>query len=243
MKNNIQEKPVIISLGGSLIYPEGGLNIEFVKEFKKLIEKEIVNGHRFVIITGGGRLSRTYVKAANKITPINEEEQDWLGIHATRMNAHFIKTVFIDYAQPRINKNPRTKEDLREHFAQGEKVMVAAGWRPGWSTDYVATILAERFNSKKLINLSNIEYLFDKDPNKFDNAREIKEINWTDFRKIVGNKWNPGLNAPFDPIAAKLAQENKMEVAIIGGNNLKSISKYLMGEEFVGSIIKSSKIN
>ena len=238
MKNNTPNKPIIISLGGSLIYPEGGLNVEFVKEFKALIEKEIANGYRFVLITGGGRLSRTYVEAANKITPINDEEQDWLGIHATRMNAHFIKTVFIDYAQPRINKNPRTKADLWEHFAHGEKIMVAAGWRPGWSTDYVATILAERFDSKKLINLSNIEYLFDKDPNKFNDAKKIKEINWADFRKIVGDKWSPGLNAPFDPIASKLAQKNKMEVAIISGQNLNSISQYLAGEEFIGSVIK-----
>jgi len=240
MPNKInKEKIIIISLGGSLIFPEGGLAISFIQNFKSLIEKEIKNGYRFVIITGGGRLSRTYVEAANKITPINEEEQDWLGIHATRMNAHFIKTIFIDYAQPRINKNPRTKADLWEHFAHGEKVMVAAGWRPGWSTDYVATILAERFGAKKLINLSNIEYLFDKDPNKFSDAQKIETINWPDFRKIVGDKWSPGLNAPFDPIAAKLAQKNKMEVAIIGGQDLENVSKYLAGQYFKGSVIKS----
>ncbi len=183
-------------------------------------------------------MSRTYVEAANEITPINEEEQDWLGIHATRMNAHFIKTIFIDYAQPRINKNPRTKADLWEHFAHGEKVMVAAGWRPGWSTDYVATILAERFEAKKLINLSNIEYLFDKDPNKFSDAQKIENINWHDFRKIVGNEWSPGLNAPFDPIAAILAQKNKIEVSIIGGQDLENVSQYLAGKDFDGSIIK-----
>ncbi len=238
MKRKKDEKIVIISLGGSLIYPEGGLAINFIKDFKKLIEKEIENGYRFVIITGGGRLSRNYVNAVTKITTINDEEQDWLGIHATRMNAHFIKTVFLEYAQPRINKNPRTKEDLWKHFENGEKVMIAAGWRPGWSTDYVATILAERFGSKKLINLSNIEYIYDKDPNKFKDAEKIEKITWSDFRKIVGDKWSPNLSAPFDPIASKLAQKNKMEVAIIGGNDLTNVSKYLAGEDFVGSVIK-----
>ena len=238
MNEKHADKMVIVSLGGSLIFPEGGLAINFVKEFKKLIEEEIKNGYRFVIITGGGRLARTYIDAANKITPINDEEKDWMGIHATRMNAHFIKTIFINYAQPRINKNPRTKEDLWEHFKDGEKVMVAAGWRPGWSTDYVATILAERFKAKKLINLSNIEYLFDKDPNKFPDAKKIKEINWNDFREIVGDEWSPGLSAPFDPIAAKLAQKNNMEVAIIGGKDLSNVSKYLAEKEFVGSVIR-----
>jgi uridylate kinase len=239
MTKKQEDKIVIVSLGGSLIFPEGGLAINFVKDFKSLVEKEIENGYRFVIITGGGRLARTYIDAANKVTPINDEEKDWMGIHATRMNAHFIKTVFIDYAQPRINKNPRTKEDLWEHFANDEKVMVAAGWRPGWSTDYVATILAERFNAKKLINLSNIEYLFDKDPKEFPDAKKIKEISWQNFREIVGDEWSPGLNAPFDPIAAKLAQKNEMEVAIIGGGDLTNVSKYLAGEDFVGSVIRN----
>ncbi len=235
------KKPVIISLGGSLIVPERGvINVNFLKKFKILIEEQIKTGQRFVIIAGGGRLSRTYVNALNKITTVDEEEQDWLGIHATRMNAHLVKTIFKKYAQPRINKNPRTKANLWEHFKNGESVMVAAGWRPGWSTDYVATILAERFGSKKLINLSNITYVYDKDPNEFKDAQKVKKINWSDFRKIVGDKWSPGLNAPFDPIAAKLAQENKMEIAIIGGEDLSNVSKYLADEKFTGSIIKGS---
>ncbi len=241
MENTTLRTPIIISLGGSLIVPDRGvINVEFLKKFKALIEKEIAKGQRFVIITGGGRLSRTYVNALNKITTVDEEEQDWLGIHATRMNAHLVKTIFKKYAQPRINKNPRTKKDLWEHFEHGESVMVAAGWRPGWSTDYVATILAERFNSQKLINLSNITYVYNKDPNKFSNAKKVEKINWSGFRKIVGDEWSPGLNAPFDPIAAKLAQKNKMEVAIIGGKDLSNVSKYLAREKFTGSIIKDN---
>ena len=241
MENTTLRTPIIISLGGSLIVPDRGvINVEFLKKFKALIEKEIAKGQRFVIITGGGRLSRTYVNALNKITTVDEEEQDWLGIHATRMNAHLVKTIFKKYAQPRINKNPRTKANLWEHFENGESVMVAAGWRPGWSTDYVATILAERFNSQKLVNLSNITYVYNKDPNKFSNAEKVEKINWSDFRKIVGDEWSPGLNAHFDPIAAKLAQKNKMEVAIIGGKDLSNVSKYLANEKFTGSIIKDS---
>ena len=234
-----KETPIIISLGGSLIAPKRGvINVPFLKKFKILIEKQIKQGKRFVIIAGGGRLSRTYVDALNKITTVDEEEQDWLGIHATRMNAHLVKTIFKKYAQPRINKNPRTKEDLWKHFENGESVMVAAGWRPGWSTDYVATILAERFGAKKLINLSNITYAYDKDPNKFDDAQKIETTTWSNFRKIVGDKWIPGLNAPFDPIASSLAEKNKMEVVIIGGSNLENVTKYLEGKQFEGSTIK-----
>ena len=183
-------------------------------------------------------MARNYIQAAEKIVSIDDEEKDWLGVHATRMNAHFIKTIFKEYAHPRINKNPRTKEDLFKEFKDEEKIMIAAGWRPGWSTDYVATILAERFQAKRLINLSNITYLYDKDPNASFDAKKIEKINWDDFRKIVGDEWDPGMNTPFDPIAAKLAQENGLEVAIIGGYDLENINKYIEGEKFEGSVIR-----
>ena len=234
---NKNGKLVVISLGGSLIVPEE-IDVEFIKNFKEVVEKQIANGFRFVIVTGGGKTARKYIQAAEKVDDIDDEEKDWLGVHATRMNAHFVKTIFKRYAHPRINKNPRTKEDLWKHFTNDEKIMVAGGWRPGWSTDYVATILAERFGATKLINLSNITYLYNKDPNKFADAQKIEKISWADFRKIVGDKWDPGMNAPFDPIASKLAQENNLEVAIIGGDNLNNFKKYLAGEKFEGSVIR-----
>ena len=228
----------IISLGGSLIVPSTGIDYRFLKRFRELIVKEIRKGKKFVIITGGGNTARDYQDAAAKAFKITNDDKDWIGIHSTRLNAHLIKTIFRQYAHPRINKNPRTKADIKKHFAKGEKIMVAAGWRPGWSTDYVATILAERLNTKTVINLSNIKYVYDRDPKKNKNAKKIKEINWTDFRKIVGNKWDPGLNMPFDPVASKHAEELGLKVIIAEGRNIKNLEHIFKGEKFQGTIIE-----
>lgn len=228
---------IVISLGGSLIVPKR-IDWKFLKKFRELIVSEIKKGKRFAIITGGGYAAREYIQGASKVTKLTRDDQDWLGIHTTRLNAHLIKTIFRQYANPRINKNPRTKEDLKSHFENGEGIMVAAGWKPGWSTDYVATIIAERLGAKKLINLSNIKYACDKDPKKYPDAKIIKEINWKNFRKIVGNHWDPGLNMPFDPVASKLAQENNLEVIIAEGKNLKNLKNILEEKEFQGTIIK-----
>ncbi len=228
----------IISLGGSLIVPKAGIDFKFLKKFRELIVGQIKKGERFVIVTGGGQTARQYQEAAVKITKLTNNDRDWIGIHATRLNAHLIKTIFRAYAHPRINKNPRTKADIKKHFAKGEKIMLAAGWHPGWSTDYVSTILAERLRAKTVINLSNIKYAYDKDPNKFKNAKKIKEINWKDFRKIVGSKWDPGLNAPFDPIASKHAEELGLEVIIAEGRSIKNLEKIFNKEKFIGTIIK-----
>jgi uridylate kinase len=226
----------VISLGGSLIVPRH-IDWKFLRKFKDLIIDKIKKGDRFVIVTGGGYAAREYIKAAGKVTKITKDDQDWLGIHATRLNAHLVKTIFRAYAHPRINKNPKTKEDIKKHFSKKESIMVAAGWRPGWSTDYVSAILAQRLGASTIINLSNIKYVCDKDPRIFKNARPIRKISWKDFRRIVGNKWDPGLNAPFDPVASRLAQKLKLKVIIVNGKNLNNLKSCLDGKKFQGTII------
>jgi uridylate kinase len=229
-KDNI----IVISLGGSLIVPDE-IDWGFVKSFKEIIKKRIAKGSRFIIITGGGKLSRRYQDAAVKITDkLTNDDRDWLGIHATRMNAHFIRTIFRANAHPRINKNPN---DLEDFFNFKENILVAAGWRPGFSTDYDAVLLGKYFGVTKIINMSNIDYVCDKDPNKFPDAKKIKTISWPDFQKMVGNIWDPGMNAPFDPIASKLASEAKMEVVILNGKKLKNMENCLEGKKFNGTVI------
>ncbi len=229
--------PTVISLGGSLIVPDK-INWKFLKEFRKLIISRIKKGEKFIIVTGGGGTAREYQNAASKITNLTNDDRDWIGIHTTRLNAHLIKTIFRNYAHPRINKNPRTKENLDVHFKKGEGIMVAAGWRPGWSTDYVATILAERLKAKRLLNLSNVKYVCDKDPNKFKDAKKFENMTWKKFRKLVGNKWEPGANTPFDPVASKHAQEIGLEIVIAEGRNIKNLANILDGKKSIGTIIR-----
>jgi uridylate kinase len=229
-KDNI----IVISLGGSLIVPDE-IDWKFVRNFKDIIKRQIAKGSKFIIITGGGKLARRYQEAAIKVTKkLTDDDRDWLGIHATRMNAHFIRTIFRDNAHPVINKNPN---DLEDFFNFKENILVAAGWRPGFSTDYDAVLLGKYFGVTKIINMSNIDYVCDKDPNKFKDAKKLKNISWADFRTMVGNKWDPGMNAPFDPIASKLASEAKMEVVILNGKKLKNMENCLENKKFNGTAI------
>ncbi len=230
----MSKKIIVISLGGSLIVPDE-IDWEFLQKFKILVEKQIKRGYKFVIITGGGRISRKYQEAASKITKLTNEDRDWLGVHATRMNAQFIRTIFRRHAHQRINTNPHDMEDF---YNFKEDILVAAGWRPGFSTDYDAVVLAKYLKIRKIINFSNIDYVFNKDPGKFPDAQKIERIDWSNFRKIVGDKWSPGMNVPFDPIASKLAQDLKLEVVVMNGKNLRNLENYLDGKIFQGTVIK-----
>ncbi len=229
MKKN---KIVVISLGGSLIVPGEEIDWRFLKKFKNLILKFIKNKKRFILVAGGGFIARKYQKAISKIGVLNNEDKDWIGIHATRLNAHLLRTIFRKFAHPRINKNPYERFDFRE------KILIGSGWRPGVSTDFDAVILAKEYDAGTVINLSNIDYVYNKDPKKFKDAKKIKEISWVDYRNMVGDKWDPGMNVPFDPIASKVANESNMEVAIMNGKKLDNLENYLNGKEFRGTVIR-----
>mgnify|MGYP000223942705 CR=1 FL=1 len=225
---------IVISLGGSLIVPGRGIDIQFLNAFNQFIRKQITaTKRRFFIVCGGGAIARDYQKAAREVIgEITTDDIDWLGIHATRLNAHLLRTIFRDVAYFRVKKHYHQKDEV------AERVLIASGWKPGWSTDYDAVLLAEEYGARVVVNLSNIAMVYDKDPHKDPNAQPQPFFTWKNFRKLVGEKWSPGMNAPFDPVAAKKAQELGLEVVIMKGNDLDNLEKYLNKEEFVGTVIK-----
>lgn len=223
------KKTLVISLGGSLIVPDN-IDVNFLKNFKKIILKNI-NKYNFVIFAGGGKIAREYQQAGKKISNLTNHEMDWLGIHASRLNAQLLHHIFKGKVEKYIITNPTKKIKFKK------SIIMAAGWKPGWSTDFDAVKIAQVNKMKSVVNLSNVNYVYDKDPNKYKAAKKITEINWADFRKIVGNKWDPGLNMPFDPVASRLAQKARIEVAIMSGKKLKNFENFIKNKKFQGTLI------
>ena len=129
--------------------------------------------------------------------------------------------------------NPDEIMDVPEE----KSVVVAAGYRPGCSTDLRAIQIAEKVGAKKVINLSNIDYVYTDDPRNNPEAERIEKISWADFRALIPSEWDPGLSSPFDPIAAREADEKGIEVSIINGDKPEELTKYLNQEEFIGTLI------
>lgn len=223
---------VVISLGGSVMAPSQ-IDADFLKGFKQLIGKFMGDGCRFAIICGGGKTAREYQNAARSVVQAVPEDLDWLGIHATRLNAHLLRTIFRETAYPRVVKNPNERITLKE----SERIVVAAGWKPGRSTDYIAVLLAKNLGARTVINITNTDFVYDKDPTKFHDAKPVQKISWKDFRKLIGvSKWSPGLNTPFDPVAAKTAEKMELKVAVIG-KDIVNLENFLAGKQFRGTVI------
>ncbi len=223
--------PIVISVGGSLIVPDA-INSVFLRDLKNFLLEGVKEGKRYIIICGGGKICRRYQDVAQDITKLRHEDVDWLGIHATRLNAQLVKTILLPHAEEVIVHDPFDKKIKFE-----KPILVAAGWKPGWSTDFDAVCLAKRYKAKKLINLSNIDYVYTADPRTNPTATKIEIISWKTFRRLLPKKWDPGLSSPFDPIASKEAESLGLEVAIINGTRLSEINSFVLEEPFVGSKI------
>ena len=231
----VGEHAFVLSLGGSLVVPNGGIDTKFLADFNRFIRDQVSsNKRRFFITVGGGAIARHYIDAGRTIrsSDLAESDIDWLGVHSSRLNAQLVRTIFQDIADPRVIKHYEVILKI------DKPVAIAAGWKPGWSTDYCAVTLCQDYSVSHVVNLTNVDQVYDKDPNKFSDAKPMAEISWKDYRRMIGAEWTPGLNAPFDPIASKLAHELDITVKILNGKNLDNLARALDGQSFVGTTIK-----
>lgn len=227
----------VLSVGGSIVVPKE-VDVDFLTKFV-YVAKEWLNANderKLILVVGGGSTARLYQDAYFSVAKNCDEKKDesradWIGIMATRLNAELVKSCFGKLCKNDVVYNPT--DDI--NFSG--KVLVAAGWKPGFSTDNDAVLLAEKYGAKTVVNLSNIEKVYTDDPRKNPDAKPIDKISWADFRKMVGDEWSPGKNCPFDPIASKKADECKMSVICASGKNLENLKKILNDEEFVGTKI------
>ncbi len=219
---------IIVSLGGSLVAPDN-IDVDFLKSFKKSISKYL-DKKRVFIFVGGGKVCRNYQNALMEFGADNKE-RDWMGINISRLNAEIVRQSFDKSAFEKVIGDPTKKVNTRRDVA------VFGGYKPGWSTDYCSVLLAKNMGIKTIINMTNIDYVYDRDPNKFPDAKAIKEITWKEFRKLIPDKWIPGLSAPFDPRASKMAEILKIKVAMINGKHLSQMEQFLNNKPFTGTII------
>lgn len=234
-----KEPPIIVSVGGSLIVPNGGPDHKFLSKLNIFIRDQVKKGRRFFLVSGGGKLSRFYRDAGKAVIGnVTDEDLDWIAIHVTRLNAHLLRTIFEDIAHPRIIEN----YDKRLYNWK-EPVVIGAGWKPGCSTDFDAVKLAQDYGGKVIINLSDMYWVYNKDPKKFKDAQPIKKLTWEGMEDLVGNKWVPGLSTPFDPIATQLAKKLRLTVITTLGSDFNNLEKIIEGDNFKGTVITPFNID
>jgi uridylate kinase len=228
----MEKKVIVLSLGGSVIIPDN-VDIAFLENFKKLIDKHKHN-YKFVIVTGGGSIARKYISAL-KSAGKSEYLQSMAGIGATRMNARFMTYLFGKDANSGI---PHEMKQVKNLLTKNNPVFCGAlRYHLKETSDATSAKLANYLKTE-FINLTLVPGLFTKNPLKYKNAKLIPKISWQKFyEKTNKTKFKPGQHFVLDQTAAKIILENRIKTYILG-KNLKNLDNLLSGKKFTGTIIE-----
>ena len=229
----------VLSLGGSIVAPPSGPDVGFLVDFRRRLEAWLTAApdRRVILVIGGGGPARSYQTALKEFraaigeTGSCDEALDWLGIAATKINAQLVKSVMGSLCTDPVVTDPSAP------LTFSGKVLVASGWKPGFSSDFDAVYLGERCGARTVLNLSNIAKVYTADPKLDPRATPIDSISWAEFRAMVGSTWTPGANLPFDPIASARADEAGIKVICAAGKDLDNVFRILDGAPFIGTVI------
>lgn len=218
---------IVFSIGGSLICPDE-IDENFLKNIGNFL-KEISNEHKIYVVVGGGKIARKYVNVARKFNS-NEFFCDLVGIYATRLNALMLISA--------LNLNYTPYESITEASKSNEKIVVMGGTHPMHTTDGVAAMLAENIKSDLFINLTNVDYVYDKDPRKFKDAKKFEKMNYDELIEVVSKgEMEASSNNVIDLIAAKTIKRSKIRTIIMNGKDIENLRKAINGEKFIGTLI------
>ena len=219
---------IVISIGGSVILSED-TDVSFFNELKTMLKK-LSKDFRIYLIVGGGKTARTYIHLGRKLN-FEEEFLDQIGIDVTRANAKILTNI-IGISNKDI---PVTTDEAKKI---DKPIVVMGGTTPGHSTDMVGAELSEKTNASKFIIATNVDGVYDKDPNKFEDAKQIKKISIDKLIKEHGTEWIvAGKNVVIDGPALKIIKRAKLLTYVLNGKRLDQLEKAITNRSFDGTII------
>ena len=228
----------VIKVGGSVLSPneENIFSFEEANNFKILLNSLVERGKRFILITGGGYLARSYQKLLKDNNyPIYD--QHYVGTLSCILNAVMLRAVLGDLAEERVLA--LSDYERLENIKFNKPILVAGVERPGPSSDKDSAVLAKHFNAKSVISMKNINGVYDSDPKKNPEAKHLDAVTWERYLNIIGDKvkHTPGDNLPVDPIAANFSKENNINFIILDGRDRNALRNAIEGSDFIGTTI------
>ena len=221
---------IVIAIGGSILLKE--YNCKKFQEYSSIL-KDLSKEHELYVVVGGGKPAREYIGVVRDLGA-GEAQCDDIGIEVTRINAKLLLSALGDIAYQRV---PHNFQEALEFSASG-KIVVMGGTEPAHSTDAVSAILAEYINADQLINLTSVDGMFTKDPNKFDDAELVSEITATDLLEFLSGKdVKAGTYEFFDTTAAQMIKRSKLQTVITNGYEPENLIKAINGENVGTKVI------
>lgn len=219
---------IVISIGGSVILSKEA-DVSYLKKLSNLLLK-IANNYKVFIIVGGGNIARRYIKLGRELA-FDEDSLDLIGIDITRVNARILTNLLKD-----VNKEiPHT---TKEALNSKNSIVVMGGTTPGHSTDLVGAELAEKVGAQLFIIATNVDGVYDKDPNKYPDAKQLKNVSIDQLVREHGTDWeSAGKNTVIDGPALSIIQQSKIPTVIVNGKRLDQLENAMTNQSFIGTTI------
>lgn len=223
---------IVFSLGGSLLNTAQGIDKAFLERMARLL---MASPHSFGIVTGGGYRARQYADAV-RARGGNEFEADEAAIEATKENAKALIGGLGKKACPKVCE---TFDEART-AAKRYGIVVMGGTIPGITTDADAVLLAEALHAARVINISNVDAIYDSDPRKNKDAKKFSKMAHAQLIELAvrSDERKAGTHFVFDLLACKLAARSKMEVHFVGGKDWGDLEKAIDGKAHGGTLVK-----
>ena len=200
--------------------------MEYTKELKDYARFFIKESKNFqpILVAGGGKIARYFINHARS-SGADESTLDELGIEISRLNAKLLIYALKDRAYPHP---PTTLSEIKNAVESG-LIVVAGGLHPGQSTNGTAALIAEKVKASEFLNATDVDGIYDSDPNKNKKAKKFKRIDIKDLRNLLVHEDSmAGGYDLMDIVALKVIERSKIKTRIIKAD-IKIIEKALKG--------------
>ena len=177
-----------------------------------------------VLVAGGGKIARYFINHARS-SGADESTLDELGIEISRLNAKLLIYALKGKAYP----HPPTNLTEVKQAVDSGLIVVTGGLHPGQSTNGTAALIAEKINAAEFLNATDVDGIYDSDPNKNKKAKKFKRIELKDLRNLLVHEDSmAGGYDLMDIVALKVIERSKIKTKIIK-SDIKTIEKAIKG--------------
>ena len=234
------KKRVLVKFSGEALAGENGYGIDtqilhyISGEIKSLIENDI----EVAVVIGGGNIIRGVTASEDGI--IKRTSGDYMGMLATAINGIALQEAFehahmdarlLSAIDMQEIGEPFIVRRAKRHLEKGRVVVFAGGTgNPYFTTDTAATLRASEVNAELMIKATKVDGVYDKDPNKFDDAIKLSTISYeealSEHIKVM------------DDTSIALARDNQMPIVVCNMFEKGNLLKIVNGNRDLCSIVK-----